>query len=120
MKIYISHVKESDFLDGLYKPIKESELYSKHEFFFPHDSNELVNTKDIIKNSALVIAEVSQPATGQGIELGWANILNVPIVCIYKDGCKIAGSLKYISDTFIVYSDQTDLIKKLSEYLNKI
>ncbi len=78
-----------------------------------------VNTKEIIKNSDLIIAEVSFPATGQGIEIGWADIFGVPILCVSKEGQKISGSLKYITDKFITYSDSQDFITKLSEFLSK-
>lgn len=40
-------------------------------------------TKDIIKTCDLMIAEVSLPATGLGIELGWAKAFKVPILCMY-------------------------------------
>ncbi|HBG81407.1 TPA: hypothetical protein DDW69_01055 [candidate division CPR2 bacterium] len=83
-----------------------------HQFFFPHDAP-TVNTRDIIKGTDLVIAEVSYPATGQGIELGWANAFNIPIVCFYKKDSKISNSLKFIADNFIEYLDAKDLITKL-------
>jgi hypothetical protein len=119
MKIYVPHPKDFDFVNELYKPIRESKLNNEYDFFLPHEDGKQVNTKDIIKNSDLVLAEVSLPTTGQGIELGWANMLNVPILCISKKGAKIAGSLKYITDQFLVYDGPADLIKQLTNFLEK-
>lgn len=120
MKIYVSHSKEFDYLNKLYKPIKESSLNSKHEFFFPHESGKSVNTKDTIKNSDLILAETSFPATGQGIELGWAENFGVPILCFYNEGSKISGSLEYVAKNIISYADEKDLITKLADYLSKV
>ena len=119
MKIYVSHSKEFNFADELYKLIRESELNKLHNFFLPHESEEILNVKEILKNCDLVIAEASIPATGQGIELGWADILGVSIVCISKDGSELPRSLKYVTDKFLTYKNSSDLIAKISEFLSK-
>lgn len=118
MKIYVSHLRNYDFKKELYDVLENSNL--KHEFILPHKNAETpFNTKELLQNKKcdLVLAEVSYPSTGQGIELGWANIYGIPIVCIYKKNAKIAGSLKMVSDTFIEYENSEDLINKLSTNL---
>lgn len=118
MKIYVSHLKKSDYKNELYAPLRNSGI---DEFIFPHEnSEEPFRTRELFENKEcdLVLAEVSNPSTGQGIELGWASILNIPIICIYKKDHEIAGSLKVITSDFIEYSDSQDLIKKLREKLN--
>ena len=85
MKIYVSHSKNFDYKKELYEVLENTNL--KHEFILPHkDSDKSFNTKDLLmdKKCDLVLAEVSYPATGQGIELGWADVYKIPIVCIYK------------------------------------
>lgn len=119
MKIYVSHSKNFDYENELYKPIRESKLNSQYDFFLPHEGAQSVNTRDIIKASDFVLAEVSFPATGQGIELGWANMLNVPILCASKKEVKISGSLKYITDQFMTYLDSNDLIDQLSKFFEE-
>ena len=116
MKIYFGHSKDFDFKKELYEPIRNSELNKQHEIFFPHETDEFFNSKDRIKNSDLMIAEVTYPATGLGIELGWAETLKTPALCISKKGYKISSSLKVVTKDFIEYSDPEDLIKKLEEY----
>lgn len=86
----------------------------------PHDEvNKLVKTKEIIKNYDLIIAEVSLPAIGLGIELGWADYSNTPILCIYEKGSKISSSLKFITNNFIEYDNSKDLIDKVYNFLDK-
>lgn len=118
MKVFVSHATSFNFKDELYKPIKESDLFSKHEFFFPHETDVIFDTKGAIQNVFdVVLAEVSFPSTGQGIELGWAEDKNKKVICVYKTGTKPSGSLKIITDTILEYSDTSDLISKLSSVL---
>jgi hypothetical protein len=118
MKIYFCHSRDFDFKNDLYKPIRESVLNTQHEIIFPHeDYSSTINTKDVVKNCDVVFAEVSFPATGLGIELGWADIFSVPIVCFYKIDKKISGSLKFITNNFIEYSDLNDLLSKIESFL---
>ncbi|OHA16489.1 MAG: hypothetical protein A3C79_02630 [Candidatus Taylorbacteria bacterium RIFCSPHIGHO2_02_FULL_45_28] len=117
MKIYVSHSRSFDFVNELYLPIRKSALNEKHTFFLPHENGRSLNSKEDIKNSDLILAEVSFPSTGQGIELGWADSCTVPIVCIYKDGCDFSPSLKSIIKDFVTYNDSNDFISKLEELL---
>lgn len=118
MKIYVSHSGGFDYKNELYAPLKTSGLDA--EFIFPHEnSSNSFNSKELFEKHLcdLVLAEVSLPATGQGIELGWADMFKIPILCVYKQNSKIAGSLKIITQDFIEYSDSTDLINKLTTFL---
>ncbi len=110
MKIYFGHSKNFDYKNELYKPIRESILNEKHEIIFPHETDEFFNSKDRIKNSDLMIAEVSYPATGLGIELGRAEMFGTLVLCVYRKGTKISGSLKVVTKDFIEYSDAGDLV----------
>lgn len=118
MNIYVSHSSSYDYINKIYNPIIKSELSKTNTFFLPHeDKNKIVNTKDIIASYDLVIAEVSLPTTGQGIELGWASYAKTPILCIYKKGSKISSSLKFITTDFIEYENAEDMIEKISAFL---
>ena len=120
LKIYISHASKFDYINKLYNPIKESNLFNEHEFILPHDGYKVINTKEIISNSDLVIAEVSLPATGQGIELGWADYATTPILCIYEKGSKISSAIKFITNNFIEYENVEDMINKIDDFINLI
>ena len=108
-----------DYKTELYSPLRNSLLNSKYKFILPHETDEFINSKETIKHSDLVIAEVSFPATGQGIELGWADSFNIPIICLYKEEVKPSESLKVVTKTIIPYSDTTDLIKKIEVLLSQ-
>jgi hypothetical protein len=115
MKVYVAHSSNFDFKSELYNPIRESSLISKHDFFFPHDTDIVFDSKGAIQNVYdVILAEVSFPSTGLGIELGWANDANRKIICIYKKGSKYSSSLKVVSDTFIEYLNSKDMINKVN------
>lgn len=119
MKIFLSHSREFDYQKNLYQPLQASALYKKHSFFFPHEKKKAEHTREVIKNSDLILAEVSYPSTGQGIELGWADAAKIPILCISKEGAGVSGSLKYITSNFLIYLNSQDLISQLSKKLNQ-
>lgn len=115
MKIYVTHSTNYDFQKEFYEPLINSELYKIHEIILPHKDNTFTNTKEIIKDSDLIISEVSYPSTGQGIELGWAENYHKKIICIYKTGSKYSSSLKVVTDVFIEYKDSEDMINKIND-----
>ena len=120
MKIYVTHSSSFDYKNELYKPLRQSDLNDLHEITLPHeDSSNQFNSKEYLKQCDLVLAEVSYPSVGQGIELGWANLYEVPIVCYYKRGSKYSGALNVVSKDFIEYSDAIELTEKLKKYLLK-
>jgi len=119
MNIYISHSSAYDYENEIYKPLKKSELAQLHHFFLPHEPENVdVAAKDELKRTDVFVAEASLPSTGQGIELGLASAAGVPIICFYKTGTKPAGSLRFVTDKIIEYSDTHDLLAKLQAELN--
>ena len=119
MKIYVAHSRSFDFEKELYEPIRQSDLSKKHTFFFPHGGGEEVKTKDVIQNSDLLIAEVSSPATGVGIELGWADAFDIPIAAFYKEGSKIPGSVHHVTEQMLSYKNTGDLLVVLEQELKR-
>lgn len=115
MRIYISHSTTFDYKNELYKPLRESALNSKHEIILPHENDNEVSTKDVIRDSDLFVAEVSYPSTGSGIELGWANSAYVTIACFYKTGSEISSSIKYVTDNVFPYDSIESVIAKVAE-----
>lgn len=120
LKIYIAHSSEIDFINELYNPLKNcNELY-KYELILPHERKQENNNNRIFyKNLDMIIADVSRPSTGLGIELGWANDDNVKIYCIYKKGFKYSSSLKTVSNKFYEYSNKTELIKVIKKIISE-
>lgn len=119
MKIYVSHSRNFDFENELYSPLRNSRLSEKHSFFFPHENGKNINTKKEIEDSDLILAEVSFPSTGQGIELGWASAANIPIILLSKKETDRSSSLQYLSNEHIEYVSQAEMIEKITNLLNK-
>ena len=118
MTIYVGHSNDFDYINKLYKPLKTSKLLKAHQFFFPHDEvGKEVKTKDIIRDYDLVIAEVSLPSTGLGIELGWAENAETKILCIHEKGAKYSSALKFITNSFIEYENEEGMINKITYFI---
>jgi hypothetical protein len=93
LKIYVGHPSSIQFRKELYRPLKESSLSNEHELVFPHeDSERPFDSKTFLKEEAdLFIAKVSEPSTGLGIELGWADLFEVPVICIHREDTEVSG-----------------------------
>ncbi len=116
MKIYVSHSTSFDFNQELYTPIRNSELNNKHEIILPHEeSDKQYNTLELFKSGEceLVIAEVSYPSTGQGIELGWARLLEIPIIAIHKNDHKFSGAIHLLTKEIHTYGEINSLLTSL-------
>ncbi len=120
MKIYIAHSSNFPFREKLYAPLRASELNARHEIFLPQETGNEDVTRELIKSQNLVIAEVSMPSTGSGIELGWADAAGVPILCIYEKGAKYSSSLDYVCKNFVEYSGADDMLQKISAFIQQI
>ena len=120
MKIYIGHSKDFDFKEELYKPIINSKLNEENEFIFPHLDDSTFNSKEVIEDSDLFIAEVSRPSLGLGIEIGRAEEKGKKILCIFNEKCKVPSSLKYVNVDLLEYDDINDMRNKIGEYINKV
>lgn len=118
MKIYFAHSRDYDYQSELYQPLRHCLELNQADLIFPHESAaQNRQTRDFYKTLDLVIAEVSHPATGMGIELGWAYDDGIPIVCISQQSAKISGSLHAITDQFYTYSTPDELIQIVKQIL---
>jgi nucleoside 2-deoxyribosyltransferase len=117
MKIFISHASSYDYENELYEPLRKSPIFEQHEFILPMQKDTFDTSLETLQSCDLVIADVSYASTGQGIELGWAHLLNIPVICIYKSGCKYSGALPEIFNTFIEYSSHEEMIQKITSLL---
>ena len=117
MKIYVGHSTKYDYKNEIYKPLLDSILSKKVEFILPHNTDKTFNSKEVIENSNLFIAEISEPSLGLGIEIGRAEMKGKKILCICNDKDKVPSSLKYVNVDVITYSDRNDMIRKIEEYV---
>lgn len=120
MKIYVCHSTGYDYVNELYKPIRASSLNTDHEIFLPHENlNGEIDTMQITKDADLIIAEVSYPSTGQGIELGRAEMIGKRIVCLHQADKTPNSALRFVTGPVISYKDAAEMIRVVAELLQK-
>ena len=74
MKIQVGHLRKYDFEKELYDPLRQSELWQKHQFLLPHiEGQKPPKSEETLKNMDVFLVEVSYPSTGLGIEIGFAH-----------------------------------------------
>lgn len=118
MKIYVGHVRDFDYQTNLYKPLRNSQLNKLVDIILPHeDSDKPFNSREELKTVDYMVAEVSYPSLGLGIELGWANFYNVQIIALYKTGLKLSSSVRSIAQQIVEYSSPEDMVEKLENIL---
>ena len=118
MKIYIAHSRDFDYVNDLYLPIKNSEFFKEHEFILPHDGDNYKHDRDFYTKIDLVIAEVSYPSTGLGIELGFLYDDNKSMYCIHRSDKKISSSISVVASNINVYSnldEMTEIVKEITD-----
>ena len=118
MKLFICHSGDFDYVTKLYEPLRASLELREHELYLPHEGGKQVKTKDVIESSDLVIAEISYPSTGQGIELGWADAAGIPIIAIYQANSDYSRSVKYIAVQMIEYRDIDEMVRNIAGAIN--
>lgn len=115
MKIYFGHSRDFDYQDELYIPLRASELNSWAEIILPHEkAGGFFNSKEGLKDVDWMVAEVSYPSTGLGIEIGYADIYKIPIIAIYKTGSVISNSVKMLVSHIIEYQTGEELADKIA------
>ncbi len=117
--IYVGHSTNYDYQNMLYKPLLESKLSENVNFILPHYGEKNINSKNIIKESDLFIAEISEPSLGLGIEIGRAESHNKKILFIYNIKKEVSSSIKYVKSDIITYLDEKDMIDKIEKYLKQ-
>lgn len=118
MKIYIAHSREYNYQAELYAPIRQDATLPQADIILPHEEGyDIQQDRDFYRQLDLIIAEVSYPAIGLGIELGWAKDDNVPVVCVYQPQAKVSGSLRAVTGSFCEYHNADELIKIIQDQI---
>lgn len=113
MRIYCPHAASFDFKNEWYAPLRELEA-DGHTLIFPHENDEFADTKELIRTGVdLVLAEVSYPSTGLGIELGWADAFDVPRLLYCKKEVTPSWSLAALHCETCYYDTTEGLLSDL-------
>lgn len=121
VKVYVIHSKDFNFKEELYKPLRESVLNSQYQFVFPHEQGDgLFDSKSLLKNErTLVLVEASFPKIGVGIEVGWANAYERPVIVMVRKGYRLSPSLQSVCDSNFEYEGPEDMTSKLKPILEQ-
>ena len=119
MRIYVAHASSFNYQEELYEPLLSSSLAKKHELILPHrDETKGHNSAEIIPTCDLIIAEVSYPSTGMGIELGRGEAARVPILAVAQREVKVSSAIGFVTQTIEFYTNPRELIDKLTTYID--
>lgn len=120
-KIYIAHSSGYDFIKNLYQPIKNSKLWETYEFILPHDNRDYhPDSKKEIQDSKVIIAEISHPSTGAGIEIGWADSDNKPIIFIHNHTYNPPAYFNTMTPYVIKYNKPDEIPNLIKQVLEEL
>ncbi len=121
MKIYLAHSRNFNYEEELYKPLRASKHIPQENFILPHENlKHAHNSRDFYRDLDLMIAEVSYPATGLGIEMGWAYDDKIPLVAIHKTDAKVSGSIHVVTDQIYEYTNSQDLVDLVTTLIQQV
>ena len=88
---------------------------------FEGTSSEKYNrAMELVKNSSAIIAEMSSPSTGQGMEIGTAISRTKPILAIHKKGTKVSSLVTGCPQIEVVeYEKVEDLRDQIYGFIQK-
>lgn len=83
------------------------------------DSERYERAIQTLNNTKLMIAEMSNVSTGQGMEIQQAANLNIPIIVIAKENSKISGLVKGCPAVrkIIFYTDISNINKDIDKFI---
>lgn len=126
--LIIGALPETQEQKDLYEKITETALEFSDRFKSPSDTAKFHGTNkeryerafETVKEADLVIAESSNPSTGQGMEIRECAIQNKPVIVIAKVDSKVSGLLKGcpVVKKIIFYKSIEDLRIRLKGALN--
>lgn len=120
MNIYVGHAKHLNYREELYPSLKKVGEKTGVTFVLPHDlSDEPFPSKDVLPTCDLMVADVSLPALGLGIEIGWANMMEIPILFIHQSDSEFSRSIQEVSTAILSYKDGDDLQKLLTKEIKE-
>ena len=118
-QIYVGHSRDPKYQYRLtlYAPLKA--LLQVHQVYFPHeqDGPPSINSEELLPKCQLMIAEVSYPSTGLGLELAWARTAKILVLCIHLTDCPPSSSVTSLFPHLLAYADEADLCEKIAQWI---
>jgi len=103
------------YSENIYSPLDTMQFKGSNEERYKRAMALLQRTK-------LIVAEMSTPSTGQGMELQEAVRLNIPIIILAKEGSQVSGLLLGTNNIkSVIYYDNVEMLQtELGGELNEI
>ncbi|AJD93485.1 hypothetical protein JMA_41680 (plasmid) [Jeotgalibacillus malaysiensis] len=118
MNIYVGHSKQMNYKEELYPVLKKIGDEMGVRFILPHDESlELYPSKEVLPTCDYMLADISLPALGLGIEIGWANMMDIPVFFIHKSDSELSHSVKAVSQNIRQYDSIDDLESVVREWV---
>lgn len=121
--VYVGHARSFDYQKELYAPLQQLALEWPHvNLMLPHASEKFIDSRALFEKGqcALFIAEISHASTGLGMELAYASVFNVPIVCLYKNGAPVNASIRSLNAPVHGYLNQDELVQQVRTALGSV
>ena len=100
--------------DNIYSPLDTMQ-------FKGNDTERYNRAMELLKETDIIVAEMSVPSTGQGMELQEAVRLDISIIVIAKSGSKVSGLIKGSGKvkTILYYNNIEDIEKELIKQIEE-
>lgn len=67
-------------------------------------------SEESLKSVDIFLVEVSDSATGLGIELGFAKAYGKRIICMHRVNADLSKSIRYVTEEIFEYSSREEMI----------
>jgi hypothetical protein len=113
LRVRVGHATGYDYEAQLYAVLRGLKLPTDATVSLPHAGGATGDcTKSFFAAGCdLFIAEVSAPSTGLGMELAYADMHGVPVVCVHRSDCRPSSSVKMVSQTILGYESPEELAR---------
>ena len=116
LNIYIIHSTKFDYNNYLFKRLLASKVCLAHNLVLPMTKeNQAKYTKDLMNEADLIIAEVSHPSFGLGLELKWLQKFDKPKLFISLDN-QVPKKYKKLVSNF-TETNETNYIKTIEDFI---
>lgn len=89
--------------------------------FKGNDTERYERAMRLLQDTKMIIAEMSNVSTGQGMELQEAVTLNIPVLVIAKEGSKISGLVKGSKNVkdIVYYHEIEDIEHQILQFIKE-
>lgn len=91
------------------------DVYDSHRVMTLDKEKLILEQHHAIRESDFVVAEVTKPSHGVGMEIALARVLGKPVICFKKRGAHISNTIYSIANLVIEYKNVKDFIEKIKD-----